>query len=183
MKKFTFVVVALGILCLCGFISTKIERKTKETEVIETRYVLDSQTANYISRLKPNMDPAIAQIIARAIDKECAEFNLDPEIVVSLIARESSFVPWAMSMKNKKPCSYGLMMVYPGAHPDIKAKYTTAELCTISVNVHEGCRILASYRAISQSMDEALGRYVGSQGFKSYKRDILANAAELYASR
>jgi len=35
----------------------------------------------------------------------------------------------------------------------------------------------------SKSVDEALGRYMGCQGAVSYKRDILATAAELYARR
>ena len=109
----------------------------------------------------------------------CLEHGLDTELVVALIARESSFLPWA---KSKADC-VGLMQVNPRAHKDKCKSYTPSELYHIPVNVGIGCAILREYIDRSKSLDEALGRYMGCQGAVSYKRDILATAAELYARR
>ncbi|OPZ24795.1 MAG: murein transglycosylase C [Deltaproteobacteria bacterium ADurb.BinA179] len=119
----------------------------------------------------------MVDLIAHHIDMACLEHGLDAELVVALIARESSFLPWA---KSKADC-VGLMQVNPRAHKDKCKGYSQAELYHIPVNVEIGCKILREYMDKSKSVDEALGRYMGCQGAVSYKRDILATAAELYA--
>lgn len=75
------------------------------------------------------------------------------------------------------------MQVNPRAHKDKCKSYTPSELYHIPINVGIGCAILREYIDRSKSLDEALGRYMGCQGAVSYKRDILATAAELYARR
>ena len=140
-------------------------------------YVPVTFTADYIRYLRPDIDPDVVEIIAQAIDFNCLVHGLDAEIVTALIARESSFLPWARS---RADC-VGLMQVNPRAHKDKCKSYTPSELYHIPVNVGIGCAILREYMDRSKSLDEALGRYMGCQGAVSYKRDILAMAAELYA--
>ena len=142
-------------------------------------YVPVTFTAEYIRYLRPDIDPDVVEIIAQAIDFNCLVHGLDAEIVTALIARESSFLPWARS---RADC-VGLMQINPRAHKDKCKSYTPSELYHIPVNVGIGCSILREYMDRSKSLDEALGRYMGCQGAVSYKRDILATAAELYARR
>ena len=170
MRWFISALIILGIL---GGSAYAINQRDKPV------YVLDTRTADYIRYLRPDIDPGMVDLIAYHIDMACLEHGLDAELVVALIARESSFLPWA---KSKADC-VGLMQVNPRAHKDKCKSYTPSELYHIPVNVGIGCAILREYIDRSKSLDEALGRYMGCQGAVSYKRDILATAAELYARR
>lgn len=170
MKWFISLIIVLGIL------AGSLYAVNRESEAI---YVLDTRTAEYIRYLRPDIDPGMVELIAQAVDMACLEHGLDTELVVALIARESSFLPWARS---RADC-VGLMQINPRAHKDKCKSYTPSELYHIPVNVGIGCAILREYMDRSKSLDEALGRYMGCQGAVSYKRDILATAAELYARR
>jgi soluble lytic murein transglycosylase-like protein len=170
MRWFISVIIMLGLLAGSVYGLNQYQRPV---------YVPVSYTADYIAYLRPDIDPEIRQVIAQAIDINCWQYGLDAEIVTALIARESSFLPWA---KSKADC-VGLMQVNPRAHKDKCKGYSQAELYHIPVNVEIGCKILREYMDKSKSVDEALGRYMGCQGAVSYKRDILATAAELYARR
>ena len=170
MRWFISLLIILGIL---GGSAYAINQRDKPV------YVLDTRTADYIRYLRPDIDPGMVDLIAYHIDMACLEHGLDAELVVALIARESSFLPWARS---RADC-VGLMQVNPRAHKDKCKSYTPYELYHSPVNVGIGCAILREYIDRSKSLDEALGRYMGCQGAVSYKRDILATAAELYARR
>jgi len=164
----------ISALTILGLLGGSVYAVNRESEAI---YVLDTRTAEYIRYLRPDIDPGMVDLIAYHIDMACLEHGIDAELVVALIARESSFLPWARS---RSDC-LGLMQINPKAHPDKCRGYAQAELYHIPVNVGIGCRILREYMNRSKSVDEALGRYMGCQGAVSYKRDILAMAAELYA--
>jgi len=166
----------ISALTILGLLGGSVYAVNRESEAI---YVLDTRTAEYIRYLRPDIDPGMVDLIAYHIDMACLEHGIDAELVVALIARESSFLPWARS---RSDC-LGLMQINPKAHPDKCRGYAQAELYHIPVNVGIGCRILREYMNRSKSVDEALGRYMGCQGAVSYKRDILATAAELYARR
>ena len=168
MRWFISLLIILGIL---GGSAYAINQRDKPV------YVLDTRTAEYIRYLRPDIDPGMVDLIAYHIDMACLEHGLDTELVVALIARESSFLPWA---KSKADC-VGLMQINPRAHRDKCKGYSGVELYHIPVNVGIGCKILREYMDMSKSVDEALGRYMGCQGAVSYKRDILSTAAELYA--
>ena len=166
----------ISALTILGLLAGSLYAVNRESEAI---YVMDTRTAEYIRYLRPDIDPGMVELIAQAVDMACLEHGLDTELVVALIARESSFLPWARS---RADC-VGLMQVNPRAHKDKCKSYTPSELYHIPVNVGIGCAILREYIDRSKSLDEALGRYMGCQGAVSYKRDILATAAELYARR
>lgn len=166
----------ISALIILGILAGSLYAVNRESEAI---YVMDTRTADYIRYLRPDIDPGMVDLIAHNIDMACLEHELDAELVVALIARESSFLPWARS---RADC-VGLMQINPRAHKDKCKSYTPSELYHIPVNVGIGCAILREYMDRSKSLDEALGRYMGCQGAVSYKRDILATAAELYARR
>lgn len=166
----------ISLIIVLGILAGSLYAVNRESEAI---YVMDTRTADYIRYLRPDIDPGMVDLIAYHIDMACLEHGLDAELVVALIARESSFLPWARS---RADC-VGLMQVNPRAHKDKCKSYTPSELYHIPVNVEIGCKILREYMDKSKSVDEALGRYMGCQGAVSYKRDILSTAAELYARR
>jgi len=170
MRWFISLLIILGILGGSAYAINQLDKPV---------YVLDTRTAEYIRYLRPDIDPGMVDLIAYHIDMACLEHGLDTELVVALIARESSFLPWA---KSKADC-VGLMQINPKVHKGKCSGYSPAELYHIPVNVGIGCKILREYIDMSKSVDEALGRYMGCQGAVSYKRDILATAAELYARR
>lgn len=161
-------------LTILGLLAGSLYAVNREDKSV---YVLDTRTAEYIRYLRPDIDPGMVDLIAYHVDMACLEHGLDAELVVALIARESSFLPWARS---RADC-VGLMQINPRAHRDKCKGYSGVELYHIRVNVGIGCSILREYMDRSKSFDEALGRYMGCQGAVSYKRDILAMAAELYA--
>ena len=164
----------ISALTILGLLAGSLYAVNREDKSV---YVLDTRTAEYIRYLRPDIDPGMVDLIAYHIDMACLEHGLDTELVVALIARESSFLPWA---KSKADC-VGLMQINPRAHRDKCKGFSGVELYHIRVNVGIGCMILREYMDRSKSVDEALGRYMGCQGAVSYKRDILAMAAELYA--
>lgn len=181
MKKFIAVII-LACMIGCIWVGFNIRRKVDSHYTTETRYMIASNTESYIAKLNPKIDPAIRKMIADQIDIECIDKNIPPEIVVSLIYRESEFKPWAISKdKAGRPLAHGLMQINPRAH-NLK-QYSENDLCRIDVNIREGCRILRGYIDTSENMKQALGRYVGSQEFKSYQRDILSTSAELFAMK
>jgi len=164
----------ISALTILGLLAGSLYAVNREDKSV---YVLDTRTAEYIRYLRPDIDPGMVDLIAHHVDMACLEHGLDTELVVALIARESSFLPWARS---RADC-VGLMQINPRAHRDKCKGYSGVELYHIRVNVGIGCAILREYMDRSKSVDEALGRYMGCQGAVSYKRDILSTAAELYA--
>lgn len=182
-KAITFLVVTSALVASGVWVCSHVHKVTRTEERTVTTYVSVSPSDALIERINPRIDPSIRAVISRAIDRECLEQGLDTELVVSLINRESSFVPWAVSYKDKAPCAYGLMQVYPKAHPELCNNLTAAQLCNIDTNIRLGCAILKHYIGTSASIDEALGRYYGDQKATGYKLDILSNAATLYAMR
>ena len=131
--------------------------------------------------LRPDIDKEMAALIGKHIDLACLETGLDPELVVALIGRESSFIPWSVSSVGCK----GLMQVHFKAHPDKTKGLKESDLFQIAINVRIGCMILKEYLDSSRNVYDALGRYVGSvkDPKRDYRNEIMKNAAELYARR
>lgn len=145
----------------------------------KVQYEPVSYTESYIEFLRPEVDPELRSIIAKHVDKNCAEMNLAPELVISVIAKESSFVPWAVSRQN----CIGLMQINPPHHKEKCEGYTRSQLFHIEHNVRIGCMILKEYLEMSKTPEEALGRYIGEQGALTYKKDILNMTVQLYQRR
>lgn len=123
-----------------------------------------------ITRLRPQLDDEIVDLINAAIIKYSYEYRLPPEFVVYLMDRESKFNPLAKSSAG----ALGLMQIMPTAHKD-KLKtmgITVQQIYHIDNNVKLGCWILREYMNTTGSIEKALTRYVGGT-HDGYVKDIL----------
>ena len=130
-----------------------------------------------IRKLQPRLGPIIVTEIAKAIHKNCEEFNLNELFVLSLISRESKFLPFSKSGKE----AYGLMQVRYSVHKAALKKQgikNNLELYHIHNNVRAGCTILKEYMDRSKTVEEALKRYVGGK-HDGYIKDIFAMMVEI----
>jgi len=124
--------------------------------------------------LQPRLDTDLARLIAKSIIKHGKEFGFPPELLCSLIFRESAFNTVAVSSAS----CLGLMQINPKAHGD-KIKRLGLEyndLCKIDNNIRLGCMILREYYDKSHSIRKALHRYVGGKETQ-YVLDILGEFA------
>lgn len=103
------------------------------------------------------------------IDKYAAKYNLDPNLVASVISIESTWNPNAKSTANCK----GLMQV--------NATFVKGNLYDPEYNIEQGCKILReSMNAYPESLEHALTAYnYGVDGAKNkstskYATDVLA---------
>lgn len=110
---------------------------------------------------KYDVDPVVAQRIVEAAHTQAQANNLDPLLVLSIIAAESSFNPKAQN----KSGAMGLMQAIPRWHRD-KIKnlgLSQAQLLMIEPNVTLGVQILKEYLRLSNgNMTLALQKYNGS---------------------
>ena len=141
---------------------------------IENDY--NKNITNSIIRLNTKLDPVLVTQLQKSIKTYAKEYNLPPELIISVIYRESTFKPTAVS---KAKC-LGLTQINPKAHPEkIKAmgiKYN--EIFYIDNNVHLGCWVLREYIDKYKSVDKALKKYVGGN-LNGYVSDILKTYSNL----
>lgn len=122
--------------------------------------------ARIAERYKVSPERAIS-IVADA-HAEAAKHGLDPILVLSVIATESSFNPNARSSAG----AVGLMQATPRFHPDSlqRTGVTAAELHHPRKNIQVGTDILSKYLRLSHgNIASALQRYNGSLNDKSGK--------------
>ncbi len=123
-----------------------------------------------IGRLNPKVDPIMREIYAENIVKMAHKYGFPPQLIVSIIHRESSFNPTAVSSVD----CLGLMQIHP-VHVDKfkKLGITLEEVPHINHNIQLGCMILREYLDGKKgNIKEALLRYVGGN-HQSYVTDIL----------
>jgi len=97
--------------------------------------------------------------ILRAVHREASRHSLEPELVLSLIAVESSFDRFAISVVGAQ----GLMQIMPFWLAEIGRP--DANLFDIDTNLRMGCTILRHYIDVEKGdLFRALGRYNGSLG-------------------
>ncbi len=156
MKKFCLIL-ALAILFL---IPTR--------GVYSEPYVKASRTADLIIYLRPHLDPEIAAIHARYIDRYSGKWHVDRLKVISIANLESEF---RADAKNPSGC-IGAMQINPRVHQDKLKKrgITLHELFYLKNNYDIGSEILHDCLKSSRTFDEALYKYSG--GSKNYTRDV-----------
>ena len=141
---------------------------------IENDY--DKNITDSIIRLNPKVDPIIVVQLQKSIKTYSKQYNLPPELIISVIFRESTFKPTVISSAK----CLGLMQINPKSHPEkIKAmgiKYN--EIFYIDNNIHLGCWILREYIDKYKSVDKALKKYVGGN-LNGYVSDILKTYSNL----
>jgi soluble lytic murein transglycosylase-like protein len=156
MKKFCLIL-ALAILFL-----------VPTHGVYSEPYMRASRTADLIIYLRPHLDPEIAAIHARYIDRYSSKWHVDRLKVISIANLESEF---RADAKNPSGC-IGAMQVNPRVHQDklTKRRITLHELFYLKNNYDVGSEILHDCLKSSRSFEEALYKYSG--GSKNYTRDV-----------
>ena len=105
--------------------------------------------------------------ILRAVHREASRNRLEPELVLSLIAVESSFDRFAISVVGAQ----GLMQIMPFWLAEIGRP--DANLFDIDTNLRMGCTILRHYIDVEKGdMFRALGRYNGSLGKAAFPAKV-----------
>lgn len=128
-------------------------------------------TADLINYLQPHLDPEIAALHARYIDKFATHWKVDRLKVISITHLESRFRADALS---RVGC-IGAMQVNPRAHRDkLKRRgITYRELFLLKNNYDVGSEILRDCLRSSRSFDEALYKYSGgSQNYPTKVKKI-----------
>ena len=110
-----------------------------------------------------HLPPAERLQILRAVHREASRNRLEPELVLSLIAVESSFDRFAISVVGAQ----GLMQIMPFWLAEIGRP--DANLFDIDTNLRMGCTILRHYIDVEKGdLFRALGRYNGSLGKSAF---------------
>jgi soluble lytic murein transglycosylase-like protein len=181
MKRTGFVLLFVLVFLLGGSFGALYQDSLDKFLPKKVQYEAVSYTEYYIAFLRPDIDPELRSVIAKHVDINCSQLDLPVELVVSLIARESSFIPWNVSKEN----CVGLMQVHTKVHKKLLDRLLLkhSDMFVIEHNVKVGCLILKEYIGKSKTPEEALGRYIGEQGALTYKKDILSMTVQLYQRR
>lgn len=123
---------------------------------------------------KYDVPPVVAQEIVAVAHSEAKANDLDPLLVLSVIAAESSFNPKAQN----KSGAMGLMQAIPRWHRDKirNLGISNGQLLSVEPNVRLGVVILKEYLRLSNgNMTLALQKYNGStkDRSKSYSNKIM----------
>ena len=115
--------------------------------------------SSYIAR-NFKISKAKAVDIVAECQRHADKFDLDPELILAVIAVESTFRERAVSSAGAR----GLMQVLPRAHPKkVRSIGGVHALFDPSKNIHTGSRILTEYLERSDGdLNNALLRYNGS---------------------
>jgi soluble lytic murein transglycosylase-like protein len=159
--------IILTIVLLCTFLvpiskgnSVKIER-------------VEPSTTTLITMLKPTLDPELAAVHAKYIDKNVKLWGVDRYTFISMVNVESGFD----SMARNRSGAQGVCQIMVKAHRDKikRMNLKPHEIYFLDNNYSLGCEIFKDAKKESKTLDETLRRYVGgnSPGYiKSVRRDI-----------
>ena len=118
-------------------------------------------------------DPQERVDLLSAIHAEASRFELDPDLVMSLIEIESGFDSYAISRSGAQ----GLMQVMSFWKNELGRPEDN--LTDVMTNLRYGCAILAYYLDMeSGDIEPALARYNGSHGQFWYSNRVLAALAK-----
>lgn len=123
--------------------------------------------ASHIKELKPSLDPNIRILIAKSVEKWCNEYGLSYSLVINLIYAET-YPKFNILSKSNKDC-IGLMQVnYKVWRKEIEElkDMEVSDLYHIDTNIKIGCIILKKYIDSSNTLSEALEKYVGGSNRK-----------------
>lgn len=130
----------------------KLEREiTRLTNVVKSNI---SEESIYLKSLilKRNLDLELARDIAKYIHKYSTNYNVDPDLILSIISVESSFKPNAVSTAD----AIGLMQVLSSWK---NAWNIEEDLMGIETNIHYGTKIYATYLKLWPDVEIALTAY------------------------
>lgn len=164
--KLILVVLILSVACAAGIyfkiqydenviITNKIKEEKHKASNAETGVVIDA-TADIISK-EGNLPISVAKKYAMWIYEAGAKHNVDPVLILSVMAVESKFNYRAISPTGP----VGLLQVAYHWH---KEKTSKAALFDPKNNIDVGTQILKEYSNRSSTETETLLRYNGSLG-------------------
>ena len=131
----------------------------------------------YIARRYRVADPAVSGFVAAAY-RAGGEYNVDPLLILAVMAVESRYNPVAESSVGAK----GLMQVMPKFHLDkLAAHGGEPALLEPEVNILVGTRILREYQRRLGDTEAALQMYAGSldDPAATYAAKVFAEKARL----
>lgn len=141
----------------------------REPQITLDKYDAEVWLESMLSRMqryKIERDEALS--ILRAVYQEAKLSDIEPDLVLAVIAIESSFDRFAISPVGAQ----GLMQVMPFWKKEIGRN--SDNLTDIAVNIRYGCKILQFYLQKSKGdLSEALARYNGSLGRTVYSEKVL----------
>ena len=143
----------------CLFLALSIPMMAQSQPAYPKSSLKAASTAELITYLQPNLDPEIAAIHAKYIDKYATKWNVDRLKVISIAHQESNFRADAQSSEG----CIGAMQVNPRAHQDkLKRRgITWRDLYYLRNNYDIGSEILHDCLKSSRTFDEALKKYSG----------------------
>lgn len=145
-------------------------------EVVESassfvdRYAADVWLKDMDNRLKRFIrnDPDKRLKILKAVHREASRFEIEPELVLSVIQVESAFNEYAISVVGAQ----GLMQIMPFWRNELGRP--DANLMDIDTNIYFGCAILKTYLNREKgNIAPALARYNGSYGRMKYPNKVF----------
>lgn len=161
---------------------TNIKITTLESSVIvalreATRHIIEPtqqiETLAWLSEMSRNIEKRVPDDFYRirlvqTVLEEANRINIDPQLVLAVIAIESSFNRYAESTAGAQ----GLMQVMPFWKKELGSK--SDDLFNPHTNIHYGCKILKYYlNRYSPSIPRALAAYNGSLGRSTYYNKVL----------
>ena len=155
-------------------LSTKIsydkEFKTtdRDQELINIKKRLVSKWLSKKYRVAESAVEKIVEISYQAAKK----YDLDPHLILAIIAIESSFNPFAESGAGAQ----GLMQIMPKYHKDKLQRFEQANpALSYNINIMVGAQILKEYLDAHSSLNIALLRYVGvgANGKSTYPQKVF----------
>lgn len=144
-------------------------KATPANAATETQRQRNEKLSRYIERTY-QVNPAQADLVVAEATRLAGQYkDIDPELILAVIAVESTFRAKAVSRAGAR----GLMQIMPRYHRQkINAIGGNQALFDPIKNMHVGTQILDEYLALSRgNMNNALLRYNGSLG----KRSSYAN--------
>ncbi len=126
-------------------------------------------TKDIVRTIRPWVgDEKEAEVIARWVYIYSVRFDLDPELILGMIAVESQFDHFAVSNVG----AIGLMQVMPFWKDELGQP--NDNLLEIETNIRYGCAIIRHYLDRYKRLDRALAAYNGSLGRNKYPNKIFS---------
>jgi soluble lytic murein transglycosylase-like protein len=160
----------------CLFLALAVTMMAQSQIAYSRSSIKTASTAELITYLQPNLDPEIAAIHAKYIDRYATKWKVDRLKVISIAHQESKFRADAQSSEG----CIGAMQVNPKVHQDkLKRRgITWRDLYFLRNNYDIGSEILHDCLKSSRSFDEALKKYSG--GSRKYSREVNRIYGMLY---
>ena len=124
-----------------------------------------------------NIDKKTSSEISNSVINRCIEKNLQPELVLAIIDKESEFV---VKSRSSGGC-IGLMQVHYKVHKEdlLKMGINAHNIWEVDSNINAGTKILRDCISSSRSIKEALRRYNGARNY-TYANSVISKSKLVY---